>query len=101
MMDVRRSPACSTGARPTRAWARVGWRWLASARACSRAPAHTISVPIIADGAAEPDESVTVALSAPSNAALGQNSALTLVIDDAESPDDPRVHTVRLPLLRR
>lgn len=62
---------------------------------------QTISVPIIADGAAEPDESVTVALRAPANAVLGQNVTLTLTIDDAETPNDPRAHKAYLPLVRR
>lgn len=62
---------------------------------------QSISVPILADGAIEPDESVTVALSAPANAVLGQNARLMLTIHDAERPDDPRGYKLHLPLVRR
>jgi hypothetical protein len=67
------------------------------------APGQTsqrIAVPLTDDAADEPDETVVIALSNPSNASLGSNPSLTLTITDNDVPGQ-LPYRLALPLIRR
>jgi hypothetical protein len=60
----------------------------------------TVTVPLVADRAFEPDETLTVGLSAAANASIARGQATGVIVDDDAGPCQPRP-PVRVEVLRR